>query len=249
MPDVHRDARVGVDRAVVVAGRTLVDVVAAVHLTGRLVARDVRVGVARGLRAVVVEDREVHRREQLVSQARDLRERVLHDDQAAGVPAVVDRGQEPAVVLARRRLGAVALARVEQRLAVVGVVPLVEEAVAALETLHRGQRLLQALVGFSLVDEVQVVGRRDRPQVHADVGRGRVVAARVARAEIVQRQVGLGIDVRTVEAPGVARDREQVGALRAGQAGVCPAAGRAPTAPWRGRPRAPRSSLRRRRVA
>ncbi len=59
--DVHRDARIAVQRAVVVTGRSLVDVVTAVHLPGRLVVECV-VDVARGLRSAVVEDREVRRR-------------------------------------------------------------------------------------------------------------------------------------------------------------------------------------------
>ncbi len=98
--DVHGDAGVGVQRAVVVAGRSLVDVEASVLLAGRLIARQRGVGVAIGLGAVVVEDGEVHVSEQPARQVAHAGQRLARDDQPRRVPAVVHRRDEPAVVLA-----------------------------------------------------------------------------------------------------------------------------------------------------
>ncbi len=137
--DVHGDPRVAVERAVVVAGRTLVDVVAAVHLAGRRVTGQPGVRVAVGLRAVVVEDGEVHRGQERTGRPALRGQGAADLDQPGGEPAVVDRGDEPAVVLGRSGLRAVTLAGIGQHLPVARVVPLIQEAVVAAQRRHLAQ--------------------------------------------------------------------------------------------------------------
>ena len=233
--DVGRDPRVAVERAVVVVVlrrvvariRRQPDVVPAEHLAGRLVPRDRRVGVAVRLGPVVVEDPEVHRRDQAVRQVRQRGHGLPDHDEPGGVPAVVDVGQEEAVVVRRRRPGrAVSLAGVEEHVAVGGVVPLVQEAVVALQVRHLGQRGLHLGVRLGVVDQAEVPGRDHRPQVHPDVGRRGVVAVgggrgRAARErQVVHRQVGRRVDVHAVELPGVPGDGQQVRPLRRAQPAV-----------------------------
>ncbi len=194
-------------------------VVAAVHLPGRLVV-DGGVDVAAALRPVVVEDREVHVAEQGRRQCPRPGEGVPDDDQARGEPAVVDRGEEGAVVVRPAHARAGSLPGALDHLTSGGVVPLVEEAVAPgqvpclVESRRRERRRL------ALGDEPQVACRHDCPQVDADVRRRGVGAARRPRAEVVEREVRGGVDVLLEESPGVPGDPGQVGALSARQAAV-----------------------------
>ena len=231
--DVGGDPRVAVERAVVVVVRPVVarirrqpDVVPAEHLAGRLVPGDGRVDVAVRLGPGVVEQPEVHRRDQAVHQVAEFGHGLPDHDQPRGVPAVVHVGDEEAVVEGRRGLGAVTLARVGQHVAVGGVVPLVQEAVVPLQVRHLGEGGLDPGPGLRLADQAEVTGRDHGPQVDPDVG-GRGVPAEAGRGgrtpgerDVVHRQASRLVDVGAVELPGVPRDGEQARPLRRRQPAV-----------------------------
>ncbi len=201
------------------------DVVPAVHLAGRLVPGDRRVGVAVGLGAAVVEDAEVHRRDQPVGQPAQFRHGLPDHDQARRVPAIVDVRHEVTIVEHRSRLRrAVDVSGIPDHVAIGRVVPLVQEPVVPLQLLDLGQRGPDQGVGPRPADQAEVTGRHHGPQVDADVGRRGVAAVggrrgRAARErEVVHRQVRRRVHVHLVELPGVPRDAQQVGPLGAGQA-------------------------------
>ena len=200
-------------------------VVPAVHLAGRLVPCDRRVGVAVRLGPAVVEDAEVHRRDQAVRQVAELGQGLPDHDQARCVPAVVDVGDEVAVVECRRGLGgAIDVAGVSDHVAGGGVVPLVQESVEPPQVLHLGQRGLDQGGCLRPADQAEVLGRDHRPQVHPDIGGGGVSAVAGGRGgaaregEVVHRQVRRRVDVRAVELPGISCDAEQ-GRLAARRSG------------------------------
>src|SRR5450756_2419131 len=96
---VGRDTRIAVQSAVVVnlvGGQA--DVVPTEHLAGGLVASDCGICVAVCLSSRIVEEAKVHWGHQAVNQPSELWHRLPHHDQTRGIPAVVDVGDEIAVV-------------------------------------------------------------------------------------------------------------------------------------------------------
>ena len=177
IPTYIGDARIAVQRAVVVvAGRSPcgADVVAAVHLAGRLVPGDRRVGVA-------VPSAAGRRRRSRSPSARagSTRPRssgsaCADNDQPGRVPAVVDVDRNEQLSMRRRRSVGSRVARVPDHVAGGGVVPLVEEAVEALQALHLVERRAISASRLRAARSAPGRGGDDRPEVDADVRRRRV---------------------------------------------------------------------------